>query len=77
MHQFEWLSEKEGNFLNFLQKEGGYPKRGDFLRKGGVPTLEETMNVQESFLLELKVLNFDSPWLLICTTHNGISLFLL
>ena len=29
MHQFGWLSERGGNFLNLLQKEGG------FLRKGG------------------------------------------
>ena len=23
MHHFGWLSEREGNFLNLLQKEGG------------------------------------------------------
>ena len=36
-----------GDFLNFLQKEGGTQKgegREGFLRKGGVPTLEETMS---------------------------------
>ena len=37
MHQFGWLSERGGNFLNLLQKEG-YPE------KVGVLTLEETMN---------------------------------
>ena len=35
MYQFAWLSERGGNFLNLLQKEG-YPERGgDSLRKGG------------------------------------------
>ena len=41
MHQFEWFSERGGNFLNLLQKEGvlrkeGFPrtKRGG----GGGPT---------------------------------------
>ena len=43
MHQFGWLSERGGNFLNLLQKEGGYPERGEFPQKRGVPTLEETM----------------------------------
>ena len=28
MHQFGWLSEKGGNFLNLLQKEGGTKKGG-------------------------------------------------
>ena len=28
MHQFGWLSEKGGNFLNLLQKEGVPSKRG-------------------------------------------------
>ena len=36
MHQFGWLSERGGNFVNLLQKEEG-------TQKGGVPTLEETM----------------------------------
>ena len=45
MHQFGWLLEREGNFLNLLQKEG-VPRKGGggSLRKGGVPTLEETMD---------------------------------
>ena len=39
MHQFGWLSERGGgNFLNLLQKDGG-----SLRKKGGVPTLEETM----------------------------------
>ena len=33
MHQFRWLSERGGNFLNLLQKEGGGgggdPESGD------------------------------------------------
>ena len=32
MHQFEWLSEGEGNFLNLLQKEG-VPRIGGFPQK--------------------------------------------
>ena len=43
MHQFGWLSERGGNFLNLLQKEGGTQKGGVPSEKGGVPTLEETM----------------------------------
>ena len=45
MHQFGWLSEKAGNFLNLLQKEGGTQKRGGGVpsEKREVPTLEETM----------------------------------
>ena len=46
MHQFGWLSERRGNFLNLLQKEG-LPRTGGSLGResgGGVPTLEETMN---------------------------------
>ena len=45
MHQFGWLSERRGNYLNLLQKEGVFPERGgavESLRKGRVPTLEET-----------------------------------
>ena len=34
MHQFGWLSERGGNFLNLLQKEGGTQKGGG----GGVPS---------------------------------------
>ena len=30
MHQFGWISERRGNFLNLLQKVGDFPqKRGD------------------------------------------------
>ena len=46
IHHFGWLSESGGNFLNLLQKErGGYLERGVWgsLRKGVVPTPEETM----------------------------------
>ena len=39
MHQFGWLSERGGNFLNLLQKEGVPRKRL------GVPTQEETVKV--------------------------------
>ena len=35
MHQFGWLSERGGNFLNLLQKEGGTKKGGSSLTKGG------------------------------------------
>ena len=38
MHQFGWLSERGGNFLNLLQKEGITQKGG------GLPTLEETVS---------------------------------
>ena len=39
-----WISERGGNFLNLLQKEGGTQKgRGVSSEIGrGVPTLEET-----------------------------------
>ena len=30
MHQFGWLSERGGNFLNLLQKEGGSLRKGGF-----------------------------------------------
>ena len=47
MHQFGQISERGGNFLNLLEKEGGTQKGegGGSLRKGegGVPILEETM----------------------------------
>ena len=44
MYQFEWLSEKRGNFLNLLRKEGGTEKGcvgggggwGGPLRKGKI-----------------------------------------
>ena len=41
VHQFGWLSERGGNFLNLLQKEGG--------RGGGVPTLEETLSLHDKY----------------------------
>ena len=34
MHQVGWLSEKGGNFLNLLQKEG-VPRKGGFPQKRG------------------------------------------
>ena len=34
IYQFGWLSERWGNFLNLLQKEG-VPKKGGFLQKRG------------------------------------------
>ena len=34
MYQFAWLSERVGNFLNLLQKEGLPRKGGGSLRKG-------------------------------------------
>ena len=46
MHQFGWLSERGGQLFKFASERGGYPERGGgvgSLRKGGVPTLEETM----------------------------------
>ena len=43
MHQFGWLSERGGNFLNLLQKEGGTQKGG------GDPTLEETMIMKDRY----------------------------
>ena len=44
MHQFGWLSEIRGDFLNLLQK-GGVLRKGEGVpsEKGGVLTLEETM----------------------------------
>ena len=45
MHQFGWLSERRGDFLNLLQKDEvlrkgeGVPSE----KGGGVLTLEETM----------------------------------
>ena len=44
MHQFGWLSGRGGNFLNLHQKDEGTQKGGGgSFRKGGIPTLEETM----------------------------------
>ena len=41
MHQFGWLSERAGNFLNLLQKEGIPRKlRGFPHKRGGVPFSE-------------------------------------
>ena len=34
MHQFGWLSERGGNFLNLLQKEG-VPRKGGFPSEKG------------------------------------------
>ena len=57
MHQFGWLSERGGNFLNLLLKEGVPSEK--------VPTLEETMctyvcsaNIAESTYF-LKILHND------------------
>ena len=50
LHQFGWFSERGGNFLNLLQKEGGTQKGRGSLRKGGVPTLEESLNDYLSFI---------------------------
>ena len=52
MHQFGWLSEREGCLFYLLQKEG-VPKKGRVPSEkkkggGGVPTLEETMNAEYS-----------------------------
>ena len=49
MHQFGWLSERGGKFLNLLQKEGvprkwGFPQKKGVGWASGVPTLEETDN---------------------------------
>ena len=49
MHQFGWLSERRGNFLNLIQKDR-LPETGGSLKKGsggGVPTLEETMSSEK------------------------------
>ena len=35
MHQFGWLSERGGNFLNLLQKEGGTEKGWGVPQKRG------------------------------------------
>ena len=42
------VARKRGNFLNLLQEEG-VPRKGGSLRKGGVPTLEETMQGKSSW----------------------------
>ena len=41
MHQFGWLSERGGNFLNLFQKECGTQKGWVPSEKGGVTTLEK------------------------------------
>ena len=41
-HQFGWISERGENF-KFASERRGYPERGGYLRKGEVPTLQETM----------------------------------
>ena len=49
MYQFGWLFER--GVFKFASEGGGYPEKvrgrggGGFLRKGGVPTLVETMNL--------------------------------
>ena len=45
MHQFGWVSEKGGNFLNLLHNEGGTQNKGEvFVRKGGrVPMVKVDM----------------------------------
>ena len=40
MHQFGWLSERGGQLFKFASERGGFPQK-----RGGVPTLEETMGV--------------------------------
>ena len=42
MHQFGWISERGGNFLNLLQKEGCSLRKFGGGVGWGVPTLEET-----------------------------------
>ena len=37
------MALRKANFLNLLQKEGDTQKGGSSLRKGGVPTLKETI----------------------------------
>ena len=60
MHQFGWLSGRGGNFLNLHQKDEGTQKGGGgSFRKGGIPTLEETM---ESDVFE-KTITFSKMWL--------------
>ena len=49
MHQFGWISERGGNFLNLVQKKGGTQKGGIPSEKGrGGPTPEETMLVRNT-----------------------------
>ena len=51
MHQFEWLSERGGNFLDLLQEERELREGRGFPQKqggGGVPTPEETMTRSRS-----------------------------
>ena len=50
MHQFGWISERGGNFLNLLQKEGGS------LRKRELPALE---NYGKSYIKDY--INFPLP----------------
>ena len=50
MHQFGWLSERGGNFLNLLQKEAGTQKEGG--GGGSNPGGNyETKGMQSTFLL--------------------------
>ena len=48
MHQFGWLSERGGNFLNLLQKEGVSKKRG-FPQKRGASNPGENYEVFAEF----------------------------
>ena len=36
-------SQKGGKLFKFASERWGYPERGGYLRKGEVPTLQETM----------------------------------
>ena len=52
MHQFGWLSERGGNFLNLLQKEG-------VTQKGGVPSEKGGSYPEETMLIVLTGMNYD------------------
>ena len=65
MHQFEWLSERGGNFFNLLQKEGdslgkgygsnpggnyGYVANGLIIFGSRYPRMDQVKFVEESLL---------------------------
>ena len=52
LHQFRWLSEGGGNFLNLLQKEG-------VTQKGGVPSEKGGSYPEETMLIVLTGMNYD------------------
>ena len=57
MHQFGWLSERGGNFLNLLQKEG-VPRKGLASEKGGSNPVENCAVCFSGVFIEIRSQKF-------------------